>query len=163
MTMTDVGRARAVADLSEGTVLATVEVGAPVGRVFDAIASSDVVRWWVRPGVFDTRTWEGEVRVGGRWEASGVGNGNPYALEGTFTEVDRPRRLVHTWQGVGAPGVPTTVAYRVEELDGGGTRITLTHAGFTSREVCANTCIGWETSFERLADLIASDDLPTHG
>lgn len=148
--------ARAVADLAEGLVLATVEIAAPPERVFRALASNEITDWWVRPGVFDTREWTGELRVGGHWRASGAGKGGPYGLEGEFLEIDPPRRLVHTWQGVGAPAAPTTVTYVLEPL-GGGTRMTLRHTGFTSREVCANTCIGWETSFERLEEILAPE------
>src|SRR5215471_16522692 len=103
--------ARAVADLAEGLILATVEIPASPERVFQALASPEVVDWWVRPGVFDTREWTGDARAGGRWRASGVGNGRPYVLEGEFLEVDPPRQLAHTWQAAGAPGTPTTVTY----------------------------------------------------
>src|SRR6266542_2407366 len=147
-------RARAAADLAEGSILASVEVAASPERVFQALASNEVLDWWVRPGVFDTREWAGDVRAGGRWQASGVGGGKPYTLEGEFLEVDPARKLVHTWHSVGAPGAPTTVTYLLEPLDT-GTRVTLRHSGFTSREVCANTGIGWETSFERLAQSLA--------
>jgi uncharacterized protein YndB with AHSA1/START domain len=147
-------RARAVADLAEGSILASVEIAAPPERVFRALASKEIVDWWVRPGVFDTREWTGDVRVGGRWRASGVGKGQPYVLEGEFTEIDPPRTLVHTWHSVGKPGAPTTVTYLLEGVDG-GTRITLRHSGFTSPQVCTNTCIGWETSFERLVESLA--------
>jgi uncharacterized protein YndB with AHSA1/START domain/uncharacterized protein YciI len=143
--------AHAVADLAEGLILASVELAAPPERVFRALTSPEICDWWVRPGVFDTREWTGEVRVGGRWRASGVGQGRPYGLEGEFLEVDPPRELVHTWQGVGAPGAPTTVTYLLEGL-GGGTRLTLRHAGFTTR---------WETSFERLAASLAAERPPS--
>jgi uncharacterized protein YndB with AHSA1/START domain len=151
MNSLEQSRARAVADLAEGHILATVEIAAPPERVFRALASPELLDWWVRPGVFDTREWTGDVRVGGRWRASGVGKGRPYVLEGEFLEVDPPQKLLHTWRTAGAPGAPTTVTYLLERLDG-GTRITLRHAGFTSRETCANTAVGWETSFERLAE-----------
>jgi uncharacterized protein YndB with AHSA1/START domain len=85
--MITIGAARAVADLSAGLVLATVEVAAPPERTFQALASRDVLRWWVRPGVFDTREWTGDVRPGGSWRASGIGGGKPYVLDGEFTEV----------------------------------------------------------------------------
>jgi uncharacterized protein YndB with AHSA1/START domain len=142
--------ARAVADTDEGLILASVELAASSDRVFQALASREVVEWWVRPGVFDTREWAGEVRAGGRWRASGVGGGRPYALEGEFLELDPPRRLVHTWRGVGAPGAPSTVTYHLAP-NGDGTRVTLCHVGFASRVTCA----GWETSFERLAEWLA--------
>ncbi len=147
------GKARAVADLAAGEILASVEVTAPPSRVFQAIASGEITKWWVRGGVFDTREWAGEPRVGGAWRASGVGGGRPYVLEGEFLEVDSPRRLVHTWRAAGSPQAPTTVSYVLEPIEG-RTRLTLRHSGFTSREVCANTCIGWETSFERLAEIL---------
>lgn len=155
-------RARGVADLAEGIILAGVEITAPPERVFQALASKQICTWWVRPGVFDTREWTGDVRAGGRWRASGVGKGNSYALEGEFLEVDPPRKLVHTWHGVGAPGAPSTVTYLLERLDG-GTRVTLRHAGLVAPEVCKNTCIGWETSFERLGEILAAELPPSHG
>jgi uncharacterized protein YndB with AHSA1/START domain len=55
-------RARAVADVAEGLVLASVEVAAAPERVFQALASKEITDWWVRPGVFDTREWTGDVR-----------------------------------------------------------------------------------------------------
>jgi len=77
-------RARAVADLKEGLVLASVEVAASPQRVFQALASNEITGWWVRPGVFDTREWTGDVRAGGRWRASGMARGQPYVQEGEF-------------------------------------------------------------------------------
>ena len=91
------GKARVVADTAQGHLLASVELPAPPERVFRALASKEVTDWWVRAGVFDTRDWAGDVCVGGRWRASGVARGQPYALEGEFVEIDPPRRLAHTW------------------------------------------------------------------
>jgi hypothetical protein len=50
-----------------------VEAELPAGpeRVFRALTSHDVVIWWVRPNVFDTKSWQGEVRVGGHWKSEG--------------------------------------------------------------------------------------------
>jgi hypothetical protein len=67
MNSRDDGSARAVADFAEGSVVASVEIAASPERVFLALASKEIVDWWVRPGVFDTREWSGDVRVGGRW------------------------------------------------------------------------------------------------
>jgi uncharacterized protein YndB with AHSA1/START domain len=145
-----IGTARAVADLAEGLVLATVEVAVPPERAFGALASEDVARWWVRPGVFDTRGWSGEVRLGGRWKTTGMAGGRPYTIEGVFTEVDPPTRLAHTWSLDGGP--ESTLTYQVEPA-GGGARITLRHTGLAPRQTCAATCIGWETSFEALVRL----------
>jgi len=154
MSTIEQSRARAVADLAEGRILASVEIAASPERVFHALTSRDIVDWWVRPSVFDTKEWTGDVRVGGRWRATGTAYGRPYVLEGEFLEVDPPRRLVHTWHRAGAPGDATTVIYMLEPIDG-GTRITLRHEGFGAREPCTAACIGWETSFEQLAQLMS--------
>src|SRR5216117_1603304 len=142
MMVMEMSRARSVADIHDGAILAGVEIAAPPERVFRALASKEIVDWWVRPGVFDTREWSGEVKVGGCWRASGTANGQPYTLEGEFLEVDPPRKLVHTWQVVGRPGAPTTVTYLLEPTDG-GTRLTLRHTGFVPPAAGANTSAGW--------------------
>jgi uncharacterized protein YndB with AHSA1/START domain len=137
---------------------ATIDIKASPERVFAALISSEVTKWWVRPGVFDTREWSGDARPGGTWRASGIGRGNPYALEGEFQVIDRPQRLVHTWHPAGVPQAVTTVTYDLERLSH-GTRLTVTHEGFTSPEICEGTRIGWETSFARLAELLAAESL----
>jgi uncharacterized protein YndB with AHSA1/START domain len=156
MSSINVTGARAVADLAEGQVLASVEITAPPERVFRALASNEITLWWVRPGVFDTREWSGDVHEGGRWRAAGMTRGQPYVQEGEFLEIESPRKLVHTWDGTGTPGTPSTVTYLLERING-RTRLTLRHAGFASRDVCNAFAIGWETSFERLAEVLARE------
>ncbi len=155
-TVTVTDTVSVMANEADGSLVATVEVGAPPARVFRALASDEICQWWVRPGVFDTREWSGDVRAGGRWQTSGVGRGHPYTLGGTFLEVDAPRRLVHTWQFAGRPGAPSTVSYDVEPI-AGGTRVTLRHAGLADPEARTNTRIGWETSFARLVEILADE------
>ncbi len=128
------------------------EIPAPPDRVFRALTSDEITKWWVRPGVFDTREWRGDVRPGGTWHASGIGRGNPYALDGEFLEVDAPKRLVHTWLLAGSPLV-TTVTYDLEPTQR-GTRVTLRHAGCPSQQVYDANRLGWETSFEALRRLL---------
>ena len=144
--------ARAAADLARGQILAAVDLAAPPERVFAALASRGITDWWVRPGVFDTREWSGDVRAGGAWRASGIGGGRPYTLAGKIVEVDAPRTLVHTWRCAGEPAT-TTVSYRLDPTET-GTRLTLRHEGFTDARTCAATAAGWETSFERLGELL---------
>ncbi|HEX4810790.1 MAG TPA: SRPBCC domain-containing protein [Bryobacteraceae bacterium] len=153
MSSSDNGSARAVANFAEGYVLATVEIAASPERVFQALASKEIVDWWVRPGVFDTREWSGDVRVGGRWRASGMAGGKPYVLEGQFLELDPPKKLVHTWHFPGAAETATTVTYLLEQLNE-GTRLTIRHSGFPTGKSCANTSMGWETSLQRLAEIL---------
>ena len=149
-------QARAVSDLVDGRVVASVELAAVPDRVFQALASRDVVDWWVNPGVFDTREWAGDVRVGRRWRASGVARGAPYALEGEFLEVDPPRKLVQTWHIAGAPGTPSTVTYLLEPITG-GTRLTVHHAGLGAPDQRDNVGAGWRSSLDRLSEILSVD------
>lgn len=153
MSRREIGKARAVADRSEARVLASVEIAVPRERVFRALSSREIVDWWVRPGAFDTREWQGDVRVGGTWRAAGMAHGQPYALEGEYLEVDPPRRLVHTWGFAGPSEIRSTVTYILEEIDG-GTRLTIRHDGLPTSEACERTSIGWETSLIRLVEIL---------
>jgi uncharacterized protein YndB with AHSA1/START domain len=151
-------RVRAVAERSDARVLASVEIAVPRERVFRALSSPEIVDWWVRPGVFDTREWQGEVRVGGTWRASGMAHGQPYVLEGKYLEVDPPQKLVHTWCFTGSSEIPSTVTYILEEIDT-GTRLTIRHDGLPTSEACERTSIGWETSLLRLVGILEVNEL----
>jgi uncharacterized protein YndB with AHSA1/START domain len=154
MSNTSFGTARAVADLAAASILATVEIAASPDRVFQALTSREIVSWWVRPGVFDTQEWTGDIRVGGKWRCSGIGRGKPYALEGEFREIDPPRKLVHTWHPVSSPEPPSVVTYILEPT-ASGTRVTLRHTGMSSRDATMANALGWESSFARLAEIVA--------
>jgi uncharacterized protein YndB with AHSA1/START domain len=143
MTIAKTNRARSVADLAEGAILATVEIAAPPERVFRALASKEIVEWWGADGVYRTTEWTGDVRAGGKWRCVGMGaDGHTFAVEGEYREVEEPHRLVYTWSPTWAPGAPTLVAIRLEAIDG-GTRVTVRHSGFASRESCAGHTDGW--------------------
>jgi uncharacterized protein YndB with AHSA1/START domain len=155
-----IATAHAAADMSAGFILATVEVAALPGRVFAALTSAEVIDWWVRPGVFDTRTWDGKATPGGRWRTSGVGPRGPYELSGEYLQVDPPQLLVHTWEDAEAPGTTSKVTYVLSAIDR-GTRITLRQEGkFAAPVACANIAIGWETSLARLAQMLATQATP---
>ena len=69
--------ARAVADVVDGLIVPPSKSPRPPERVFQALTTGEIIDWWVNPGVFDTREWSGDVRVGGRWRASGMRVGRP--------------------------------------------------------------------------------------
>jgi uncharacterized protein YndB with AHSA1/START domain len=137
--------ARAVADLEQGRILASVEIAAPPERVFRALTSAaDVTSWWGSPEQYRTTGWAADVRPGGHWRADGVGaDGHTFFVEGDFLEVDPPRKLVQTWKAAWDGGHETTITYRLDAIDG-GTRLTLRHEGFADRvESCSGHGDGW--------------------
>lgn len=137
--------ARAVADVSNGIVLANVEIAAPPERVFRALTSDDITRWWGSDDAYRTTKWTGEVRAGGTWVAEGVGrDGQPFSISGEFLEVDPPHKIVQTWRPTWDGNHETTLTYRLEPIPG-GTRLTLRHEGFGDRaESCRSRSNGWE-------------------
>jgi uncharacterized protein YndB with AHSA1/START domain len=143
---------------SERELEASVELPVPPERVFEALTTGEITDWWVRPGVFDTRDWTGELRPGGRWRATGVSRGQPYVASGEVLEIDAPRKLVHTWNGVGAADAPSTLTYTLGRLPS-GTRLSLRQSGFGSPVVCREFAAGWETSFARLAEILAGESV----
>jgi uncharacterized protein YndB with AHSA1/START domain len=146
-------RTHALADVIDGLIVASVEIARTPERVFQALITREIIEWWVNPGVFDTREWTGDVRVGGRWKASGIARGAPYTLGGEFLEVDPPRKLVQTWSRIGMPGDPSVLTYLLEPI-AGGTRLTVRHAGIVAPEQRNNMSAGWRTSCDRLAEIL---------
>src|SRR5258708_13264289 len=98
--------AEAAVDTTKGEILAHVEIAASPERVFQALASKEVCDWWIRPGVFNTTAWSGDVRVGGRWRTPGSARGAPYAIEGAFLAINPPRKLAVTCPRACIPASP---------------------------------------------------------
>ncbi len=139
-------RARAIADVTSGTILATVEIAAPPERVFTALTSADdVVKWWGSADTYRTTAWSMPTKPGAPWNASGVGaDGTAFSVEGEVVLVDAPRKLVWTWRAPWDGNQTTTITYSLEPIDG-GTRVTLKHEGFGDRhDSCRSHGEGWE-------------------
>jgi uncharacterized protein YndB with AHSA1/START domain len=145
--------ARAVADVTQGMLLATIDIHAAPERVFRAVASEELTRWWGSEDTYRTTTWTGDVRVGGAWRTEGVGrDGKPFAVEGEFLVVDPPHRLVQTWRYDWDPsGSVTTITWRFDTIED-GTRITVRHEGFGgAHAACADHAEGWERVLDWLS------------
>jgi uncharacterized protein YndB with AHSA1/START domain len=69
------GSARAVADVAAGIILASVEIEAPVERVFAALGTGEVAEWWGSPETYRVTRWTADLRPGGAWRREGLGSG----------------------------------------------------------------------------------------
>jgi len=99
----------------------------------------------------------GGRRLGWRTLAGKRGPARPYTLRGEFGEVEAPQRLVQTWNDPQWPDFTSAFSYDLTPTPS-GTRITLRHeGGFALPLICANTCLGWESSFARLTELFATE------
>jgi len=144
LTSSRLSPARAMADLTSGKILASVEIAAPPERVFRAISSDEIAEWWGSAETYRVTRWTGDVRAGGWWRSEGVSaDGRPFTVSGDVLEFDPPRLFVHTWRYDDKPGDVTTVRYQIEPIPG-GSRLTVRHEGFTDRDACDGHAHGWE-------------------
>lgn len=149
MTAVTKASARAVADVEKGVVLARVEIAVPPERVFRALTTDEITRWWGADDMYRTTRYEADLRVGGRWRSEGKGNdGSPFHVEGEFLEISPPHKLVQTWKPSWEAGPATTVSYRLEATPT-GTKVTVRHTGFEASQAasCEGHADGWTRVF----------------
>jgi uncharacterized protein YndB with AHSA1/START domain len=140
------GHARAVADVTRGMLLATIDIAAAPERVFRAVTSQELTRWWGSEDTYRTTRWSGDVRVGGAWRTDGVGrDGKEFSVHGEFLEVDPPHKLVQTWlYDWDTTGSKTTITWLFHAIEG-GTRVVVRHEGFgDAHAACEGHANGWE-------------------
>lgn len=138
--------AKAVADVTEGMLLATIDIAVAPERVYRAITSEELTRWWGSDDLYRTTKWSGDVRVGGSWRTDGVSkDGKAFSVSGEFLELDPPHKLVQTWRPDWEPNASTTtITWRFTPIEG-GTRVTVRHVGFgAAHDACAGHADGWE-------------------
>lgn len=156
-------RARSIADVTSGTILASVEIAAKPERVFRALSTpEELVRWWGSDDLYRTTKWEADIRVHGRWRAEGKGaDGQPFEVEGEYLEIDPPRKFVQSWKPSWDLGPATTVSYSLEAIPE-GTRLTVRHFGFGDRsESCRNHGNGWQRVLDWLSGFVQPPAQPT--
>lgn len=127
---------------------------APLEVVFDAWTTAEVLReWWHAEPSWETPHADLDPRVGGRIEITmrNPADGREYGGSGEFTELDRPRRLAHTWRWHDAelPGAQL-IAVDFTDLGEGRTKVVLTNGGLAPAAV-DDYRAGWSNSFDNLA------------
>jgi uncharacterized protein YndB with AHSA1/START domain/uncharacterized protein YciI len=145
MTTRKQSSARAIADVTNGTILAAVEIAAPPERVFRLLTSpEEILHWWGSDELYKITQWTADFRTGGAWRAEGRADGSQFVIEGKYLEIDPPRKLAQTWTPDFDQGHVTRLTYVLESIET-GTRVTLRHDGFDNRaESCRNHTLGWE-------------------
>jgi len=138
--------ARAIADVAAGTILAEVEIEAPIERVYAALTKGDeIVKWWGSDDLYRTTDFTADVRPQGAWKATGVGaDGAPFTVSGEYLVVEPPNRVTFTWKPEWDGGHVSTVTYRLEPTSA-GTLLVLRHDGLEGRaDSCRGHSAGWE-------------------
>ena len=170
-------RTTLTADLSDRTVILTRDFHAPRELVFRAWTETALIAQWWGPHGFDTEAVECDLRIGGRYHfIMRDGDGNAYPVQGRFTEIDPPARLVMTddcscmppeWLAEYAAeemargeNIDNISTLELHDLGDGRTRMVLRMLCINNRLrdglVAAGMNEGWGQSFEKLDALLAS-------
>jgi len=131
---------RAVADAGAGIIIAVADIDGPPERVFDALTTDEVVKWWKNAELYRTAEFKADRRVCGAWsQLVQLNDGNTVIGSGEFAELDRPRKVVmtrrfdkHPFQGQRE----TTITFRFDPV-ATGTRVTVRDEGFIGRSEAA--------------------------
>ena len=132
------------------TVIVRREIAAPAQELFDAWLDPASLAIWMRPSDTQRSTISVDPRVGGKFEIVMHTPNGAVPHRGTYQEIDRPRRLVFTWNSpyAGEHGSLVTVEFRPAR---GATEIVLTHEKLPSEEMVKAHTKGWSDILALLA------------
>jgi uncharacterized protein YndB with AHSA1/START domain len=127
-----------------GDVTQSVDVDAPRERVWQLLTDpAELSRWWPDAA-------ELEPGVGGRIVLD-FGPGN---VSGEITQWEPPAGLGFTWEASNMPGVQLHVAFSVDDLGDGRSRVRVVHSGFEAAPAEAREAVvdGWDRFLPQLAE-----------
>jgi uncharacterized protein YndB with AHSA1/START domain len=129
-----------VADASTGIILAEADIGAPPERVFKALTTREVERWWGHPDFYRSTGWKAELRARGPSSvAVNFKDGKKGGGYGESIEVDPPRKVVYTRRFLNNPFTcdrELTVTSVLAPV-AAGTRLTVREEGYLGRNEAA--------------------------
>ncbi len=129
--------------------------------IFDALTTSDGIAVWWRPDDGPVLLAETDVRVGGSFRVRfRMLDGSEHECGGQYIEVDKPTRLVMSWQWTtgGAPdeaGEESRVEIDLRPIDT-GTELTFTHSRLQTEASRASHQEGWTGALDKLVAHLAS-------
>ncbi|MBS1701584.1 MAG: SRPBCC domain-containing protein [Armatimonadetes bacterium] len=133
---------------------------APRDLVWQAWTDPNMLMRWICPHGFSVMYAKIDLQVGGGWStAMRHSDGDEYFMEGTYREIDPPRRLVmtHKWMGENRPETDPLkdglITVDLVEI-GGKTLMTFRHAGLPSVESREDHRGGWNGAFDHLNELV---------
>ena len=149
----------AVTRPAEREFVITRRFDAPRALVFEAWTDPKHLAQWWGPRDYPAAQVKLDVRPGGAWRhcLRSTETGNDLWHRGMFREVVAPERLVFTfaWEEEGERGLETLVTVTFAD-EGGKTRMTLRQTPFQSDGERDGHQGGWNSTFDRLADHLAS-------
>ena len=145
--------------MSDAVLVITKVFNASVEDVFDAWIDPEQIAAWYGPEGFTNDVHTFEVKEGGTYRLTmNAPDGKKHPLKGQFITINRPSKLVFTWQwekgmGEADDGRETTVTVEFTPV-GDTTEMTMTHAGFVSEKSKQMHNQGWSSSFNKLEKIL---------
>jgi uncharacterized protein YndB with AHSA1/START domain len=139
-------------DSTKTALAVTRRYAASPDRVFAAWTDPDSLGRWMSP--FGKSVATADVRVGGTFKIIMQGQGTEIEHTGEYLEVDRPRRLVFTWQSPYTGPTPSVVTVELRP-DGDQTELILTHERLPEDQVESHRG-GWGQILDNLAAALPS-------
>lgn len=136
------------AAISPAAVIVRRTIAATAEQLFDAWLDPEALAEWMRPGTIQRTEARVDPRVGGEYEIIMHGDSDPIPHRGIYRVIDRPRRLVFTWNSpyAGSNDSLVTVDFR---LVGESTEVIVTHERLPEAAMAGHSK-GWTGALERL-------------
>ncbi len=133
----------------------SIVIHVPVDAVWNELTKTGSIQKPLYNTVLDI-----DLRPGGRLRYSSPDRKRVF-VAGEVLEVDPPYRLKHTYIFAMRPEADTVVTWELEAVDG-GTRVTLTHAGWTSEHTAPEKhAAGWVEILGLLKSQLETGEIPT--
>jgi len=132
----------------------SIEIEAPIDDVWAEITKTGRVQ---RP-LFNT-VLETDLRPGAKLRYYSPNKKRVFVV-GEVLEVERPRRLKHTYVFTMAGEPPTVVTWELDPIES-GTRVTLTHSGWTdAHKAPEKSKAGWQQILDLLKSEVETGTIP---
>ncbi len=130
----------------------------PIERVWDAWTTPEGwAEWFGKPGKVKEGSVEMEAREGGKWKSTTAFDGGEITFAGTFTEFDKPNRLVMRWENPEDPSDPNTevVTAAFKDIGNHETEMEFTQKGnLPPEEYDKGLRDGWTGFFNALEEYL---------
>jgi uncharacterized protein YndB with AHSA1/START domain len=132
---------------------------APRPLVFKAWTESEHMAQWFGPRDFKSTVVKNELRPGGAYRIHMLGPDGDHWMQGIYSEIVPPERLVMEGGWADAHGNltrPVTILTLTFEDQNGKTKLRLHQTGFESVTARDAHNTGWNSSFDCLAEYLAT-------
>jgi uncharacterized protein YndB with AHSA1/START domain len=133
---------------------------APPALVWEAWTKPEVMMLWFGPHHTRAEKVDADLRLGGSFRITiREDTGAMHGVQGKYTEIEPPARLVFDWNWISTPERVSRVTVVLRPIPE-GTEVTLTHDRFADAETATRHRRGWTESLERLVAMFGDGPQP---